>query len=354
MITWLNQDLAATSKTWTVVIFHHPPYSKGNHDSDNVGDSGGRMEWMRANILEILEDRGVDLVLNGHSHGYERSFFIDGHYGVSSTFTSAYKKSLGSGKDDLGETYTKSSLSPMPNGGTVYVVAGSGGQLSTGVPLNHPAMYTSQAVLGSLHLQFNANELNVRFITSTETIGDYFTIRKGSARPKAPTAFDVGPTTTSCGLPMTWTAASAASSYSIYRSENRYTRGSLIAEGVATTSFTDTAPTPGTTYYYSIRGVNSSGSGPWSALDSGLVSAADSDQDGTRDCADVCPLDSRATTTLPACGCGKTPLGEFADGTPNCSSKLSKDRAPSAPSVSVNQRKLRITMDTYPGQKIRS
>lgn len=354
MITWLNQDLAATSKTWTIVIFHHPPYSKGSHDSDNISDSGGRMQWMRANILEILEDRGVDLVLNGHSHAYERSFLIDGHYGVSTTLTSSHKKSLASGKDDLGEAYTKTTLAPLPNGGTVYVVAGSGGQLSTGGSLNHPAMYTSQPVLGSLHLEFNANELTTRFITSTQSIGDYFTIRKGTARPKSPLAFDVGATTSSCGLPMTWTAAPAATSYTIYRSGDRRNRGSVIAQGVSSTFFTDPAPTPGSTHYYSVRGVNGDGAGPWSTVDSGVVSASDRDSDGALDCLDVCPDDARTTTTPPACGCGKSPLGEFGDGTPNCSSTLSKNGSPSPPNVAVTKRRLRIVMDSHPSEDVTS
>lgn len=386
MITWLNQDLAATSKTWTIAIFHHPPYTKGSHDSDNPADSGARMEWMRTSIIEILEDRGVDLILSGHSHGYERSFLIDGHYGVSSTFTSSHKKSLGSGKDNLGEAYTKSTLAPLPNGGTVYVVAGSGGQLSTGVPLNHPAMYTSQAVLGSLHLAFNANELTVRFITGTATIGDYFTIRKGTSLPSAPSAFDVGAATTSCGLPLTWTSANAATSYSIYRSDNRQSRGALIAQNVLSNSFTDPAPTPGVTHYYSVRGKNSNGSGPWSLLDSGIVAASDrdgdgssdctdacpddssqttpgecgcggavdSDKDGTLDCKDVCPTDPRATTSPPACGCGKSPKGEFGDGTPNCATPLLRNTPPQAPVVSASKRKVRVIMDSFSNEDIRS
>lgn len=386
MISWLNQDLAATSKTWTVAIFHHPPYTKGSHDSDNPSDSGGRMEWMRNNIIEILEDRGVDLVLSGHSHGYERSFLIDGHYGVSSTFTSSHKKSLGSGRDDLGEAYTKSTLAPLPNGGTVYVVAGSGGQLSTGVPLNHPAMYTSQATLGSLHLAFNANELTVRFITGTATVGDSFTIRKGTFLPASPSAFDVGAATTSCGLPLTWTSASGATTYAVYRANNLQSRGSIIAENVSSTSFIDPAPTPGVTHYYSVRGVNSNGSGPWSLLDSGIVADSDrdgdgasdcvdgcpddssltspgecgcggnvdTDADGTLNCKDVCPSDPRATTSIPVCGCGKRPIGEYADGTPNCVGRLSPNTAPQPPTLSPSKQRLKVVMDSYSKEDVRS
>lgn len=353
MITWLNQDLAASSKTWTVVIFHHPPYTKGSHNSDSPTDSGGRMQWMRENILPTLENRGVDLVLSGHSHGYERSFLIDGHYGTSSSFNSSHKRSLGSGKDDRGEAFSKATLSPVSNGGTVYVVAGSGGQLSTGLPMNHPAMHTSQEVLGSLHLAFNANELDVRFITSDQSIGDYFTIRKGSERPRRPLAFDVGPATASCGLSMTWTSATAATSYSIYRSDTRLSRGSLLAQGVPSTSYTDPAPTPGVTHYYSVRGENADGQGPWSALDSGVVSTSDRDGDGTTDCSDGCP-DDASSTSPGACGCGKRPLGEFADGTENCSRELSKGITPTAPKVITSKRRLRVVMDSYPKKDVRS
>ena len=80
MLTWLDNDLAANMQYWTVVIFHHPPYSKGSHDSDNPNDSGGRMDDMRENVLPILESYGVDLVLSGHSHSYERSFLIEDHF----------------------------------------------------------------------------------------------------------------------------------------------------------------------------------------------------------------------------------------------------------------------------------
>lgn len=41
---------------------------------------------MRERVLPILEAAGVDLVLGGHSHAYERSYLIDGHYDSSATF----------------------------------------------------------------------------------------------------------------------------------------------------------------------------------------------------------------------------------------------------------------------------
>ena len=34
MLTWLQNDLAATTQQWIIAFWHHPPYSKGSHDSD--------------------------------------------------------------------------------------------------------------------------------------------------------------------------------------------------------------------------------------------------------------------------------------------------------------------------------
>ena len=87
-----------------------------------------------------------DLVLCGHSHSYERSFLIDGHYGLSSTFGPANLLDGGDGNENGDGAYMKSSA---PNAGTVYCVAGSSG-LVQGGPLNHPVMYHSVAQLGSL------------------------------------------------------------------------------------------------------------------------------------------------------------------------------------------------------------
>ncbi len=64
MCNWLRADLAATAQEWIIAYWHHPPYTKGSHDSDAEGD----LVEVRENIVPILEDFGVDLVLCGHSH----------------------------------------------------------------------------------------------------------------------------------------------------------------------------------------------------------------------------------------------------------------------------------------------
>jgi hypothetical protein len=175
MLSWLESDLQATSADWIVAYWHHPPYSKGSHNSDT---ETGLID-MRQNVLPILENHGVDLVLSGHSHSYERSKFIDEHYGSSSTFSDAtHVVQAGSGRVDQGGAYAKPA-GGAAHAGAVYAVPGSSGQTSGGT-LNHPAHYVSLNVLGSMVLDVNGLTLNARFLDNTGATRDYFTISKGA------------------------------------------------------------------------------------------------------------------------------------------------------------------------------
>jgi PKD repeat protein len=179
MLTWLENDLDATTKDWIVAYWHHPPYSRGSHNSDLEA----ALIDMRVNANPILEAHGVDLVLTGHSHSYERSFLIDGHYGPSGTFfTPSHVKDGGSGRPATDGPYEKPLVGPDPHEGTVYTVAGSSGQTSGGT-LNHPAKYLSLNVLGSMVLDFNGNRLDATFLDSTGTVRDTFTIIKQASLP---------------------------------------------------------------------------------------------------------------------------------------------------------------------------
>jgi hypothetical protein len=174
MLNWLKADLQSTTAQWIIAFWHHPPYSKGTHDSDNEAE----LAEMRRNVLPIMESYGVDLVLSGHSHAYERSKFIDGHYGTSSTFSdSAHVKVAGSGRVDGTGAYTKGA-GLTAHAGAVYAVAGSSGKTEGGA-LNHPAMYVSLNELGSMVLDINGATLDAKFLNNNGTTRDYFTIKKG-------------------------------------------------------------------------------------------------------------------------------------------------------------------------------
>jgi uncharacterized protein (TIGR03382 family) len=61
---WVEKDLAASTAPWKVVYFHHPIWSSGEHGSQLL---------MRREFGPLFEKYGVDLVLTGHDHNYERS-----------------------------------------------------------------------------------------------------------------------------------------------------------------------------------------------------------------------------------------------------------------------------------------
>ena len=68
-ISFLEDTLAASNAKWTIVALHHPPYSAGSHGSDLP---------TREAFESIFVAYGVDLVLSGHEHDYQRSRPIDG------------------------------------------------------------------------------------------------------------------------------------------------------------------------------------------------------------------------------------------------------------------------------------
>ncbi len=175
-MTWLTADLAANTKDWLIVFWHSPPYSKGSHDSD----SRPNLKKMRNDVLPIIESYGVDLVLCGHSHVYERSFLIDGHYGQSFTWTPAMAKDSGSGRTNDTGAYLKAATGPDARQGAVYAVVGSSGWAWNNLGLNHPAMFIGMSKLGSMVIDVNGQRLDAKFIRETGVIDDYFTIIKGA------------------------------------------------------------------------------------------------------------------------------------------------------------------------------
>lgn len=183
MRDWLIADLQSNTKDWTIVIFHHPPYSKASHDSDsNAGGVDQPIFEMREKFNPILEDYRVDLVYNGHSHSYERSYYIRGHYGLSDSFDVAEHAELNSdgspttGRDD--QAYGQISNTGMDDR-VVYSTAGSSGQtggLAEDAP--HEAHFFTADVLGSVLVDVKRDTLNVKFIDDQGVVQDYYTLTR--------------------------------------------------------------------------------------------------------------------------------------------------------------------------------
>ncbi|MCZ6456095.1 MAG: metallophosphoesterase [Actinobacteria bacterium] len=68
-VTWLRGALAASTAPWKVAALHHPPYSSGGRGSSVA---------VREALEPLFVEYGVDLVLTGHDHHYERTVPIQG------------------------------------------------------------------------------------------------------------------------------------------------------------------------------------------------------------------------------------------------------------------------------------
>ncbi len=182
MMTWLAADLAAANADWTIAFWHRPPYSRGLfHDSDVEAEE----KWMRENVLPVLEDYGVDAVFSGHSHSYERSYLLDGHYGLASTFTAAFVKDSGNGDPQGDGAYRKITLGNGAHEGAVYVVAGSSSEVRPAT-LNHPAHTVNLLEYGSVVIDVDGDALTSRFLSKDGNVIDRFQIVKGEQCPATP------------------------------------------------------------------------------------------------------------------------------------------------------------------------
>lgn len=204
MVDWLEMDLQATDKDWIIAYFHHGPYTKGSHNSDTEGQH----IQIRRYVTPLLEKYGVDMVLSGHSHCYERSMLINGHHSHFSATTSSLSGTFDSGTHALdsgnGSTvgsvdsagafvasgFTGAYEKPLAEGekGTVYSTCGASGKISNWVggssalinPSPHPVFVVNLRVMGSMILTVEGNTLHAQYIDGANVIRDDFTIVKGT------------------------------------------------------------------------------------------------------------------------------------------------------------------------------
>jgi len=92
MLAWFDNDLANTHATWKIVFFHQTAYPIFIISTTPSISPPGAL------FVPILERHGVQLVLSGHEHNYQRSKPMRASVPV-----------------------------PVGTGGTVYMVSGGGG-----------------------------------------------------------------------------------------------------------------------------------------------------------------------------------------------------------------------------------
>lgn len=173
MAEWLKADLEMTNAQWLIAFWHHPPYTKGTHDSDREL----QLIEMREYIMPILENAGVDLILTGHSHTYERSMLIDSAY---STPTTVRDVVLDDGDGDpAGDGAYHKSPHLNPNEGSVSVVAGHG-RFGFQFYGRSPVMRRTIPVIGSFLLDVDGDTITGRMLDGEGTVRDAFQIVKDS------------------------------------------------------------------------------------------------------------------------------------------------------------------------------
>ncbi len=171
MAKWLIADLEEAQGDWLVAFWHHPPYTKGSHDSDREG----QLVEMRSHFMPILEAAGVDIVLSGHSHIYERSMLIDGAYATPTTADGVILDD-GDGHPTGDGAYRKSA-GRNPHEGTVAIVSGHGGGAIRRIG-TMPLMREIILEYGSVILDLDGDTLTGTMINKNNVQRDLFSIVK--------------------------------------------------------------------------------------------------------------------------------------------------------------------------------
>jgi 3',5'-cyclic AMP phosphodiesterase CpdA len=117
---WLEADLhgpAARRAAWRIVAFHHPPFH---------GSRAHASEQQMRVLAPVFEEAGVELVLSGHVHNYQRSRplkftpTLDPRRGTPVGQASQIDGRWALDRSFDGDTHTRP-------GGVIYIVTGGGG-----------------------------------------------------------------------------------------------------------------------------------------------------------------------------------------------------------------------------------
>lgn len=175
MHRWLQADLEQVNDEdydWVIAYWHHPPYTHGTHNSDIEKQHFD----MRENFLPLLEAHGVDLTFAGHSHTYERSILMHGHYGTSDTYDAAqHALDDGNGRPKEDGSYRQAAHQKH---GTIHTVAGSSGKFGKFKAEHLPFMVENLSALASVVVDVEGRSLRVTTLGSQGETLDSYTLLK--------------------------------------------------------------------------------------------------------------------------------------------------------------------------------
>jgi predicted phosphodiesterase len=169
---FVKNDLAAAAANpnidWIIVYFHKPMYSSPNSCSSCDGESS-----LRDIYHPIFDQYGVDIVLEGHTHDYQRSFPIKFNTNSISNPT-------------ITDTNRNNYVDPA---GQIYAIVGTGGVNFHSLSSQKSFMvYQQSREFGHLNIDIQNNGTNLigNFISNEGGILDQFTISKSGAPPPPP------------------------------------------------------------------------------------------------------------------------------------------------------------------------
>lgn len=133
LIEWMKRDMQSSKADWKIVTFHHPGFntSKAHYD----------YQQMRL-LSPVLEQLGVDLVINSHVHNYQRSKPLRFAPKINEAGDQYVVSAEGrvDGKFTLDEKFD--GVTNTRADGIVYLVSGAGGAGLYDIPIsNNPELW---------------------------------------------------------------------------------------------------------------------------------------------------------------------------------------------------------------------
>jgi hypothetical protein len=220
---WLQNDLSTHSNICTIAYFHHPVY--------NIGPEGPATRMN--DIWALLAQSGVDIVMAGHDHNYQRWKPLNGSGAVSTT-------------------------------GITQFVAGGGGhgtqQFITSDSRLVVGFDSTPNAFGALRLQLNQYGAGYQYINTAGVMLDSGSVPcSGAPSDTAAPSKPAGLRATASNpqlVRLTWNPSTdnvGVTGYSIYRD------GALLTTIGAITTYDDATVQPGSTYSYQVRAQDAAG-----------------------------------------------------------------------------------------------
>ncbi len=226
---WLVSDLDAHNVECTLVFFHHPTYSLGQF-------SGA--PWM-SQVWSLMADEGVDLVVNGHAHNYQRWVSLD--------------------RDG----------DPVAPGayGVTEIVAGTGGHAlySLGTAVD-PRVAHKRKAYGALKLELGPASADFQFLSVTATVLDSGTVGCSPPQddiPPLPPSVAADPAVAT-RVDLTWSEASddvGVTRYEVSRNGLVIANPKHRGPPERVQNFSDYTAAPATTYSYAVEAFDAEGNG---------------------------------------------------------------------------------------------